>query len=172
MVEYSCNPCVQLGREPHSTLNYYNSSNQENQIFGHICSLGFVCAKYPLLTLAAVASLSVGLSYGLAFLRVTDNPLELWSNKLSRSRVEKDFYEESFGPFYRVAHVIITPTKQEVNEMYRRPQNSFYAWRLSWQAFPRDARRPRTNLLLQLPPLKWGQHSFAILSEEQATCFR
>ena len=75
-----------------------------------------LCAKYPLLTLAAVASLSLGLSYGVAFLRVTDNPLELWSSKQSRSRVEKDFYEESFGPFYRVAHVIVTPTKQEVRK--------------------------------------------------------
>ena len=75
-----------------------------------------MCAKYPLLTLAGVASLSLGLSYGVAFLRVTDNPLELWSSPLSRSRVEKDLYEDAFGPFYRVAHVIITPTKEEVNK--------------------------------------------------------
>ena len=62
-----------------------------------------------------MASLSLGLSYGVAFLRVTDNPLELWSSKQSQSRIERTFYEGAFDPFYRVAHVIITPTKQEVS---------------------------------------------------------
>ena len=76
-----------------------------------------MCARYPLLTLAAVASLSLGLSYGVAFLRVTDNPLELWSSKQSQSRIERGFYEGVFDPFYRVAHVIVTPTKQEVNTL-------------------------------------------------------
>ena len=79
--------------------------------------LGSLCARYPLLTLAAVASLSLGLSYGVAFLRVTDNPLELWSSKQSQSRIERGFYEGVFDPFYRVAHVIVTPTKQEVNTL-------------------------------------------------------
>lgn len=47
-------------------------------------------------------------AYGLRFLHVTTNPIELWAAPNSRSRVEKEFFDTQFGPFYRIEQVIIT----------------------------------------------------------------
>lgn len=44
---------------------------------------------------------------------VTTDPVELWASPNSRSRLEKDFFESKFGPFYRTAQVFIKPTNQE-----------------------------------------------------------
>lgn len=48
------------------------------------------------------------LGYGLRFLHVTTNPVELWASPHSRSRVEREYFDTNFGPFYRIEQVIIT----------------------------------------------------------------
>lgn len=49
----------------------------------------------------------VGLAYGIMFVKVTTDPIELWANPTSRSRVEKEYYDSHFRPFYRTQQVII-----------------------------------------------------------------
>ena len=51
--------------------------------------------------------LLVGLSTGVIYLEVTTDPIELWASPTSRSRVEKDFFDSTFRPFYRTSQVII-----------------------------------------------------------------
>ena len=51
--------------------------------------------------------LRAGLSVGIIYLKVTTDPIELWASPSSRSRVEKDFFDSTFRPFYRAAQVII-----------------------------------------------------------------
>ncbi len=40
-------------------------------------------------------------------INVTTDPVELWSAETSRVRVEKDYYDEAFVPFYRTEQVIV-----------------------------------------------------------------
>jgi Niemann-Pick C1 protein len=39
------------------------------------------------------------------YLKVTTDPIELWASPASRSRVEKDFFDSNFRPFYRTSQV-------------------------------------------------------------------
>lgn len=42
------------------------------------------------------------------YLDVTTSPVELWASPTSRSRIERSYFENHFGPFYRIEQVIIT----------------------------------------------------------------
>lgn len=45
--------------------------------------------------------LVVGLGFGVKFMIVTTNPVELWASPNSRSRVEREYFDSHFEPFYR-----------------------------------------------------------------------
>lgn len=72
-----------------------------------------VFTRYPLITLGVCATIVVGLSVGVFFMEITTDPVELWAGKDSRSRAEKDYFDNTFGPFYRAAQVFIKPTYKE-----------------------------------------------------------
>lgn len=59
------------------------------------------------------AILVVGLSVGVFFMKITTDPVELWAAPHSRSRAEKDYFDDKFGPFYRTAQVFIKPVYKE-----------------------------------------------------------
>lgn len=40
--------------------------------------------------------------------KVITDPVELWASPTSRSRVEKDYFDSHFEPFYRTNQIIIT----------------------------------------------------------------
>ncbi|KAL7026898.1 hypothetical protein ACKWTF_005220 [Chironomus riparius] len=71
-------------------------------------SWGTFCAKHPLKIMLICLLFFICFAYGLRFLHVTTNPIELWAAPNSRSRVEKEFFDSHFGPFYRIEQVIIT----------------------------------------------------------------
>lgn len=52
--------------------------------------------------------LVVAFSYGLRYMRITTDPVELWSSPASQARQEKDYFDSHFGPFFRTAQLIIT----------------------------------------------------------------
>lgn len=52
--------------------------------------------------------LIVLLSFGVYYVTVTVNPVELWALPNSRARLEREFFDTKFGPFYRIEQVIIT----------------------------------------------------------------
>lgn len=64
-------------------------------------------AKYAVIVLFVSSWIVVGLSYGALNLKVTVNPVEIWASPSSRSRVEKDFFDVNFSPFYRTEQVFI-----------------------------------------------------------------
>lgn len=41
------------------------------------------------------------------FLQVTTDPVELWSPPQSEARLQKNYFDEHFGPFYRTEQLII-----------------------------------------------------------------
>ncbi|CAB4064774.1 NPC1 [Lepeophtheirus salmonis] len=66
------------------------SSNHEGQILSYVS-----------------LSIAIGLCTGIFWLNVTTDPIELWASPSSRSRVERDFFDKTFRPFYRITQVIV-----------------------------------------------------------------
>lgn len=47
----------------------------------------------------------IGLGYGIVYLKITTDPVELWAAPLSQSRLEKDYFDSHFRPFYRTEQI-------------------------------------------------------------------
>uniref|UniRef100_A0A8C4QM20 NPC1 like intracellular cholesterol transporter 1 n=1 Tax=Eptatretus burgeri TaxID=7764 RepID=A0A8C4QM20_EPTBU len=61
--------------------------------------------------------LVIVLSAGISMVKLTTDPVELWSSPDSRARREKDIHDKYFGPFFRTEQVIIT-AKNPLNYTY------------------------------------------------------
>jgi len=66
---------------------------------------GTYFASNPGLTLIAGASLVVILGYGINFIEITTDPVKLWASPNSKSRLEREFFDTKFSPFYRLEQV-------------------------------------------------------------------
>lgn len=69
-----------------------------------------VCARRPYLVLLCGGLAAAVLSSGIAMIVVTTDPVELWASPTSRSRIEKEYYDSHFEPFYRTEQIIIHAT--------------------------------------------------------------
>lgn len=47
----------------------------------------------------------VGMGHGIKYLHITTDPVQLWASPHSRSRIEREFFDSNFSPFYRVEQV-------------------------------------------------------------------
>lgn len=68
-----------------------------------------VFATYPILSLFISSYAILGMSYGFKYLIITVNPIEIWASPDSRSRIEKDYFDTRFRPFYRTEQIYIKP---------------------------------------------------------------
>lgn len=73
-----------------------------------IHTLFAVCASRPWLILFLGFLLIVALGHGIKYMNVTTDPVELWASPHSRSRVEREYFDKHFEPFYRNEQIIIT----------------------------------------------------------------
>lgn len=48
------------------------------------------------------------MGHGIKYLDITTDPVQLWASPHSRSRVEREFFDSNFAPFYRIEQVRIT----------------------------------------------------------------
>ncbi|XP_040027368.2 NPC intracellular cholesterol transporter 1 [Gasterosteus aculeatus] len=80
----------------------------ENALRTLFSSWGSFCVRHPSVVLLGSLILVVGSSGGLVYMRITTDPVELWSSPSSQARQEKDFFDSHFGPFFRTAQLIIT----------------------------------------------------------------
>ncbi|KAF9419459.1 hypothetical protein HW555_003959 [Spodoptera exigua] len=69
---------------------------------------GYHMASRPWLVLFVGLCVVVGLGHGISYMRVTTNPVELWAAPNSRSRMEREYFDSHFEPFYRNEMLIIT----------------------------------------------------------------
>ncbi|XP_050677149.1 NPC intracellular cholesterol transporter 1 isoform X3 [Leptidea sinapis] len=69
---------------------------------------GCIMASRPWLVLLLGICVVVGLGYGIKFMQVTTNPVELWAAPNSRSRLEREYFDSHFEPFYRTEMLIIS----------------------------------------------------------------
>ena len=78
---------------------------------------GRFVAKFWYLVLIVAVVIAGTLSFGLFFFTVTTDPVELWSAPNSRARLEKNYFDENFGPFFRTEQILVKakPFVQEFN---------------------------------------------------------
>ncbi|KOX79311.1 Niemann-Pick C1 protein [Melipona quadrifasciata] len=72
------------------------------------CWWGTACASRPWFVLFVGFLFIIGLGHGIKYIHVTTDPVELWAAPQSRSRIEKEYFDEHFEPFYRTEQIIIT----------------------------------------------------------------
>jgi Niemann-Pick C1 protein len=66
-----------------------------------------VFASHPAIVLFTSSWIVAALGYGAFNLQVTTDPVEIWAAPQSRSRLEKDYFDSRFEPFYRTEQVFI-----------------------------------------------------------------
>ncbi|XP_028988073.1 NPC intracellular cholesterol transporter 1 [Betta splendens] len=83
-------------------------------VFSH---WGSFCVRHPFLVILGSLILVAAASGGLVHMRLTTDPVELWSSPHSQARQEKDYFDTHFGPFFRTVQLIIT-TPLNVSSTY------------------------------------------------------
>ena len=74
---------------------------------------GLVVARNPVTVLLLSLVVALAFCFGVFKLEITTDPIELWASPSSRSRIEKDFFDSEFRPFYRTALVIAKVVENE-----------------------------------------------------------
>ncbi|XP_017474747.1 PREDICTED: Niemann-Pick C1 protein [Rhagoletis zephyria] len=64
-------------------------------------------AKRPKITLIGGICFVIAMGYGIKFLHITTDPVQLWASPQSESRIEREFFDSHFQPFYRIEQIII-----------------------------------------------------------------
>ncbi|KAL9886600.1 Niemann-Pick type C-1b [Glossina fuscipes fuscipes] len=70
---------------------------------------GTFCAQHPTLILAICSWIVAGLCYGLHYMSIITDPVEMWAGPNSQSRLDKDYFDSYFGRFYRTNQIFIKP---------------------------------------------------------------
>uniref|UniRef100_A0A673B8K7 SSD domain-containing protein n=1 Tax=Sphaeramia orbicularis TaxID=375764 RepID=A0A673B8K7_9TELE len=71
-------------------------------------SWGSFCVRHPFLVILGSFIVVTASSSGLIYMRITTDPVELWSSPDSQARQEKNYFDSHFGPFFRTTQLIIT----------------------------------------------------------------
>lgn len=68
---------------------------------------GTFCAENPWPVLFVGVCFVTALGFGIKFMKVTTDPVELWAAPNSRARIERQYFDSHFEPFYRTEMLII-----------------------------------------------------------------
>ncbi|XP_042299315.1 NPC intracellular cholesterol transporter 1-like [Sceloporus undulatus] len=92
----------------------------ENGLRVTFTSWGAFCVRNPRPVILFSLVVIVMCCSGLMFMRLTTNPIDLWSSPSSQARKEKEYFDAHFGPFFRVEQLIIQAphTKPEIYSPY------------------------------------------------------
>lgn len=80
----------------------------ENALRSVFSSWGSFCVRQPSVVILGSLMLVVAFSGGLVYMRITTDPVDLWSSPTSQAREEKKYFDSHFGPFFRTVQLIIT----------------------------------------------------------------
>lgn len=82
----------------------------------HFYRLGLFAASSPWLVFAMVFAVVGLLNIGWTAFAVETDPVRLWVSPTSESRLQKEYFDEHFGPFYRTEQIFLTaPAAAESN---------------------------------------------------------
>ena len=68
---------------------------------------GSFCVRHPGCVVFFSVAFIAACSSGLVFIQVTTDPVDLWSAPGSQARLEKEYFDTHFGPFFRTEQLII-----------------------------------------------------------------
>ncbi|KAF3288833.1 hypothetical protein TWF132_007876 [Orbilia oligospora] len=88
--------------------------------------LGYGCATYPGLTIGISVIVIVLMSLGWLNFQVETNPVKLWVSPTSETALQKDFFDQNFGPFWRIEQAFL------VNDVSGEPQPVLSYDTLQW----------------------------------------
>jgi len=74
-----------------------------------ICLSLLAFAKISWISFLLVICLITLLSYGIHCIKITIDPVDLWSSSNSQCRQEREYFNSNFKPFFRTTQVIIVP---------------------------------------------------------------
>ena len=86
--------------------NLTNLIDQKMSLFFE--ALGLICASNPWKVILAGVTVVVVLGLGLLNYQITTDPVELWSSPTSQARMEKNYFDENFGKFFRTEMMIFS----------------------------------------------------------------
>ncbi|XP_021950793.1 NPC intracellular cholesterol transporter 1 isoform X2 [Folsomia candida] len=99
---------------PHMpTLFSKLSQNFEHLLRTLFTTIGTFSASHPTFIILPTLLLIAMATNGIRHLEITTNPVELWASPNSRSRIEKEYFDRNFEPFYRTAQIIITSLEKD-----------------------------------------------------------
>lgn len=64
-------------------------------------------SKHAILVLSISSWIITAMCHGVMYLTITTDPVDLWASPSSQTRIEKDYFESRFQPFYRTEQVCI-----------------------------------------------------------------
>ncbi|XP_026319568.1 NPC intracellular cholesterol transporter 1, partial [Hyposmocoma kahamanoa] len=96
------------GHVPEATFFERLGATTETKLEDFFQFLGFHMAYRPWIVLFGGLCFVVALGHGVKYMQVTTNPVELWASPTSRSRIEREYFDSHFEPFYRTEMVIIS----------------------------------------------------------------
>ncbi|KAJ7338746.1 hypothetical protein JRQ81_012648 [Phrynocephalus forsythii] len=79
----------------------------ENALRVTFTSWGAFCVRNPRPVVLFSVVVIVMCASGLSFVKLTTNPIDLWSSPSSQARKEKEYFDAHFGPFFRTEQLII-----------------------------------------------------------------
>ncbi|XP_055920558.1 NPC intracellular cholesterol transporter 1 isoform X2 [Eupeodes corollae] len=82
-------------------------ADTEKYLEAFFTAWGTFFATYPWLTLLGGVFFVAFLGCGIKFLHITTDPVQLWASPQSRSRIEREYFDSTFQPFYRIEQIII-----------------------------------------------------------------
>ncbi|CAG5121501.1 unnamed protein product [Candidula unifasciata] len=93
-----------------SDLGCFERAGAKMEIFleKQFFNWGYFCARHPFIVTVIAVLVTGALVAGAALLTVTTDPVKLWSAPDSRARLEKDYYDSHFTPFYRTEQLLIS----------------------------------------------------------------
>ncbi|XP_068202100.1 NPC intracellular cholesterol transporter 1-like [Palaemon carinicauda] len=89
------------------------TANNEQMIASAFTHFATLVARYPVTFMLLSVLPIIGLSVGIMKLEVTTDPVDLWASPTSRTRLEKDYFDTHFSPFFRTTQLIIVPIGYE-----------------------------------------------------------
>lgn len=87
------------------TEKHYAPNNILDRYFGW---LGRMCARYPGIVIGSSILVAAVLSLGWINFAVETSVVRLWISPTSAAAEEKAFFDDKFGPFYRIEQAILT----------------------------------------------------------------
>lgn len=92
------------------TLRLYNNTSYVVNNYLEKCfyKIGYFCASKPKLIISTTGLIALLLSSLFYYVQFETNPVNLWVSPNAKSFIEKEMFEESFGPFYRTQQIILS----------------------------------------------------------------